>query len=178
MTIGTNYKELVDECVKQSKKIEYLPYGLICFQIDINTGKALQTCRCSNICWNSFFLSLVDEEYSREQFFRFKKHMLWEFLGFKAFREYPRGGWFRMDRDTGPVIFGLGGTATGFSVAGAVWSKDEQLANSLLKPFELLGVSTTKGDQRRYIAIPIVGDAIMLAMKTACQWRPLWKESK
>lgn len=175
MTLGTDYKELVDEWVEQSKRIEYPPYGLIVFQIDINTGKPLQTCRGSNIGWNSFFLPLVDEEYAKVQFERFKKHMLCRFIGFAAFREYLQGGLFRMDRDTGPVIFGLGGTATGFSVAGARWSNDRELLTLLLRPFELLGVSVVRKDQKRYLALPVVADAIMLAMKTACRWRPLWK---
>ena len=175
MTMGTDYKKLVDEWVEQSKKIEYPPYGLIVFQIDINTGKPLQTCRGSNIGWNSFFLPLVDEKYALVQFERFKKHMLRRFIGFSAFKEYPHGGLFRIDRDTGPVIFGLGGTATGFSVAGARWSNDRELLTLLLRPFELLGVSVVKGDQKRYLALPAVADAIMLAMKTACRWRPLWK---
>ncbi len=175
MTIGTNYKKLVDEWIEQSKKIEYPSNGLIVFQIESKIGKPLQACRGSNIGWNSFFLPLIDEGYAKEQFERFKKNMLWHFLGIAAFREYPKGGWFNVDRDTGPVIFGLGGTATGFSVAGARWSKDRKLLTSLLRPFELLGVSITKGNEKRYLAIPVVGDAIMLAMKTACKWRPLWK---
>jgi hypothetical protein len=175
MTLGSNYKKLVDEWVQESKKIEYSPYGLIVFQIDIKTGQPLQDCRGSNIGWNSFFMPLVDESYAKVQFERFKKYMLHRNIGFAAFREYPQGGWFRMDRDTGPVIFGFGGTATGFSVAGAKWSNDKALLTLLLRPVELIGVSVTKGNERRYIAAPVVGDAIMLAMKTACRWRPLWK---
>jgi hypothetical protein len=177
MTIRTNYKELVDEWVEESKKIEYPPYGLIVFQIDINTGKPLQSSRGSNIGWNSFFLPLVDEEYARLQFERLKKHMLFRLPGIAAFREYPEGGWFVMDRDTGPVILGLGGTATAFSVAGARRSKDEALLTGLLRPLELFGVSASKDGQKRYLVLPVVADAIMLAMKTACKWRPLWKEA-
>jgi len=175
MALGTNYRKLVDEWVEESKKIEYPLYGLIAFQIDIQTGRPLQTCRGSNIGWNSFFMPLVDEAYAKVQFERFKKYMLRRYIGFAAFQEYPRGGWFKMDRDTGPVIFGLGGTATGFSVAGARWSNDSELLTLLLRPLELLGVSVTKSNERRYIAAPVVGDAIMLAMKTACRWRPLWR---
>lgn len=178
MTIGTNYKKIVDEWVEESKRLECSPYGLIVFQIDIRTGKPLQACRGSNIGWNSFFLPLVDEEYAKVQFERFKKHMFRHFIGFAAFKEYPSGGWFRADRDAGLVVFGLGGTATGFSVAGARWTNDKNSLSSLLRSIELLGVSVTKGDEKRYLATPIVGDAIMLAMKTACRWRLLWKESR
>ncbi len=178
MTLGTDYKGLVDEWVEQTKRIEWQPYGLIVFQIDSFQGVPLQTCRGSNIAWNSFFLPLVDEEYAKVQFERFNRRMLRRFIGFAAFKEYPRGGLFRMDCDTGPVVFGLGGTATGLAVAGARWSKDKDMLTLLLRSVELLGLKVTKADQRCYLSAPPVADAIMLAMKTACGWRPLWKENK
>ncbi|UCC95263.1 MAG: hypothetical protein JSW40_00520 [Candidatus Omnitrophota bacterium] len=178
MTLRTNYKRLIDEWVEQSKKIEYPPYGLIVFEIDIKTARPLQTTRGSNIGWNSFFLPLIDEEYAQVQFKRFKKHMLRQCIGFAAFKEYPQGQWFRADRDTGPVIFGLGASATGFSIAGARWTNDESLLTALLRSIELFGISITKGNQRKYAVAPVVGDAILLAMKTACRWRPLWKNPK
>jgi len=175
MTLDTDYSDLIDEWILQSKLLEAKPYGLIVFQINSFTGEPFQSCRGSNIAWNSFFLPLVDEEYADEQFERFREFMLRRIPGFATFKEYPEGNLFKMDCDTGPVIFGVGGTATGFSVAGARWTKDERLLTELLRSVELLGTSVTKGDMRRYIVSPIVGDAIMLSVKTACRWRPLWK---
>jgi hypothetical protein len=172
MTLGVKYKTLVDEWVEQSKRLEQSPAGLIAFQIDSESGIPLQTYRGSNIAWNSFFMPLVDENYAKDQFEKFKQNMLRRITGFAAFREYPKGGLFRMDCDTGPVILGLGGTATGFSVAGARWTDDKDLLSSILRSVEILGMSVTKGDARRYLAVPVVGDAIMLAMKTAGKWRP------
>jgi len=178
MTLGTNYDGLVDEWVQQSKKIEWQPYGLVVFQIDSETGEPLQTCRGANIAWNSFFLPLVDRDYAKIQFDRFKKNMLRRFAGFAAFKEYPKGDLFRVDCDTGPVILGMGGTATGFSVAGAKSTKDHKLLTELLRSIEIVGVSVSKGKERRYLLGPAVADAIMLAVKTACEWRPLWKSEK
>jgi hypothetical protein len=175
ITIGTNYKELVNEWVQQSKQIEDKPYGLIAFQIDSVTGKPLQSCRGSHIGWNSFFMPLIDAEYAGIQFQRFKKFMLFKMPGLAAFKEYPKGNFFRIDCDTGPVIFGLGGTATGFSVAGARWSLDKRLLTDLLRTIEMFGTSVKKKNMKKYIVSPVVGDAIMLAMKTACPWRPIWK---
>ncbi len=174
MTLKTDYGRLIQEWIEQSKLIEMQPYGLIVFQLDSVTGKPVQTCRGSHIGWNSFFMPLVDEQYAGIQFQRFKKYMLRRFPGFAAFKEYPVGNLFRMDCDTGPVVFGIGGTATGFSVAGARWTRDKPLLSGLLRTVELLGTSVTKNNMRKYIVAPIVGDAIMLAMKTACRWRPLW----
>jgi hypothetical protein len=178
ISLGTDYRSLVGEWVEQSKLIEWQPYGLIVFQIDSVTGQPLQSCRGSHMGWNSFFLPLVDEAYAKLQFQRFRANMLQNYPGISAFREYPKGRWFAMDCDTGPVIFGLGGTATGFSVAGARWTRDFRLLTRLLRPVELLGVSVTKDNLRRYVALPIVVDAIMLAMKTAVEWRQLWRSKQ
>jgi hypothetical protein len=104
--------------------------------------------------------------------------MLRRFAGFAAFKEYLQGDLFKMDCDTGPVILGLGGTATGFSVAGARWTKDQKLLTELLRSIEMVGVSVSKGKERRYLVGPSVADAIMLAVKTACEWRPVWKSEK
>jgi len=173
MTLGTNYKALVDEWVVETRKLEDSQNGLVVFQIDIQTGMPLQSSRGSNIGWNSFYLPLVDKEYAQEQFEKFKKHMLRRVLGFAAVKEFTQGKWFAVDRDAGPVVFGLGASATGFAVAGARWAKDGKLATGLLRSVELLAVSAGKGNQKKYLVSPIVGDAIMLAMKTACPWRPL-----
>ncbi len=175
MTLETNFRTLIDEWVAQSKKLEQSPAGLIAFQIDSESGIPLQTYRGSNIAWNSFFMPLVDENYAKDQFEKFKQNMLRRIIGFAAFKEHLKGGLFRMDCDTGPVILGLGGTATGFSVAGARRTNDILLLSSLLRSVEILGMSVTKKNEKRYLAVPVVGDSIMLAMKTACRWRPLWK---
>lgn len=108
MTLNTDYNQLVDEWIEQSKKIEYPSYGLTVFQIDITTGKPLQTCRGSNIGWNSFFLPLVDEEYASAQFERFKKYMLRRYIGFAAFKDLVRivkdGSEFKIDSNYMPII--------------------------------------------------------------------------
>lgn len=174
MALKADHSKLISEWVEQSKLIQAQPYGLIVFQIDSITGQALQECRGSHIGWNSFFLPLIDEKYADIQFQRLKKYMLRRIPGFAAFKEYPKGNLFNMDCDTGPVILGLGGTATGFSVAGACWSADKRLLSELLRTIEMVGTSVTKKNMKRYILSPVVGDAILLAMKTACRWRPLW----
>lgn len=173
MTLGTKYAALLNEWIEQCKKLEDPQTGLIVFGMDITSGKPRQTARGSHAGWNSFYLPLVDEAYAALQYNRFKKFMLRRFIGFAGFKEYANGTLFWMDRDAGPVLFSIGVSATGFAVAGAQREGDRALKSDLLRSVELLGVSVTKGDERRYVASPIVGDAIMLAMKTACPWKPI-----
>lgn len=174
MTLGKAYEKTINEWIEQTKKIEDPDFGMIPFQIDSETGKPMQTFRGSNMGWNSFFLPLIDESYAKVQFERFRKKMVAHLPGFAAFREFPSGYFFGADRDSGPIIFGLSATATGFSVAGARHMNDQKLFSGLLRTIEIFGVSVTKNNERHYLTMPIVSDAMMLAMKTATNWRPLW----
>lgn len=174
MTLGKNYEKTVNEWTEQTKKIEDPKLGMIPFQIDSETGKLIQTFRGSNMGWNSFFLPLIDESYAKIQFERFRKKMATRLPGFAAFKEYPSGHFFGADRDSGPIIFGLSATATGFSVAGARHANDQALFSGLLRTIEIFGVSVTKNNEKHYLTMPIVSDAMILAMKTATNWKPLW----
>lgn len=175
MTLGTNYDQLINEWLEQTKKLEDKNSGLIVFQVESQTGVSLQTYRGSHAGWNSFFLPLIDQTYAKNQFKKFEKEMLIQFPGLSAFKEYPHTILFTIDRDSGPVFFGIGTTASGFSIAGARYEKDRMLLAGLLRLVELFGVSVTKGNERHYLTAPVVSDSIILAMKTATSWRPLWK---
>ncbi|MDP2653468.1 MAG: hypothetical protein Q8Q08_05485 [Candidatus Omnitrophota bacterium] len=175
MVSSPRYENLIEEWVSETRGLEVGPYGLVTFQIDTLTGRPLQASRGSNNGWNSFYLALVDEPYAREQFLKIRKFLLKRAGGFAFVREYPSGHSFAGDRDTGPVVGGIGATATAFTIAGAIREKDVGLRNDLLRSIELAGTTMTRDGQRRYAAAPIVGDAIILAMKTARSWRPLWK---
>jgi hypothetical protein len=174
MTLGKKYEKTVNEWIEQTKKIEDQDFGMIPFQIDSETGESMQTFRGSNMGWNSFFLPLIDESYAKVQFERFRKKMTARLPGFAAFKEYPSGHFFGADRDSGPIIFGLSATATGFSVAGARHANDQRLFSGLIRTIEIFGMSVTKNNERHYLTMPIVSDAMILAMKTATNWKPLW----
>ena len=173
-TSGTDHSKVINEWLEQTKKVEDPTSGLVVFQIDVQTGKPIQTYRGSNISWNSFFLPLIDQKYATEQFKKIKKKMIVQVPGFAAVREYPDLTLFGGDRDSGPVLFGLSPSATGFAVAGARNTNDGALLSSLLRSIELAGITVTKSYERHYLSAPIVSDAIMLAMKTTHSWKPLW----
>lgn len=174
--LGESYSGLIQEWITKTKKLAQTSSGLVPFRIDTFTGKPVQFARGSNNGWNSFFLPLIDPVFAREQFFLLKKLYGKEALGFGVVKEFPSGHWFTMDCDTGPVIFGLGATASAFSIAGAERFGDDVFRTQLLRSFELLATTITQGSRRRYAVTPVLGDAILLAMKTACPWQPLWKK--
>ncbi len=85
-------------------------------------------------------------------------------------REFPLGREGHGDVDSGPVIFELSTSGTGFALAGARYTKDTELLAGILYTSELAGFTLQWGGQRWYLTAPLVGDAIMLAMKTVTPW--------
>lgn len=68
----------------------------------------------------------------------------------------------------------LGTSGKGFAVAGARLTKDPRLLTRLLRTGEFFGFTIHGFTGRRYLMAPLVGDAILLAMKTAMPWNPRW----
>jgi hypothetical protein len=87
---------------------------------------------------------------------------------FGAIKEYPKmysneSG----DIDSGPVIFGLGMSATGFIISGAKLFKDDQFFGQLCSVVYLTGVPEKSTSNFRFTFGDKIGNSIMFAMLTA-----------
>lgn len=134
-------------------------------------GRGWGVGRGSYAGWNSFYMPFFDTAFASEQFQRLKASMVSDLpFSAKGILEYPRGVDGSGDVDSGPVVFGLSTSGTGFALAGARHAHDAELFQGLLITAETVGTSIEIGGRRRYLLAPLVGDAIMLAMKTARVW--------
>lgn len=127
-----------------------------------------QPARGSGAAWNSFYLPFVDEAFAAEQSDR-----TWATFGDTALggwlhgiREWPEGVESGGDVDSGPLVMGVSPSATGFALADATLRGREAQQRGILRTAELVGV-TWSG---RYLAAPLVGDAIVLAARTMTRW--------
>jgi hypothetical protein len=143
--------------------------GLLVHSLDMN-GQPTQAARGCSTSWCSFFLPIMDPVFAKDQYANMLTHLGDRSLGVWGIREYPRqaAGWG--DVDSGPVVFGLGTSATGFAFGGARWQNDTRWLNRLAFTTELVGSSFQWNGQRRYLLCPLVGDAIMLTMRTMTPW--------
>lgn len=170
LTTGANYSQSIKAWLNQTRKQLLDPAtGLIRPWIDIN-GNPSGPPRGSYAAWTIYYLNWADPPFALDQYRRLKANFAVQLpLGLAALREYAPGYNGPADIDSGPVIFGLSTSGTGFIIAGARLSQDTAYLQGLVTTAELAG-STIGYGERRYLLAPLVGEAIMLAMKTACTW--------
>lgn len=133
-------------------------------------GRPVPEGRGSGAGWNTFFLFYADPEFAAAEFARLKAGYYKELpLGLGAIREWPKGQNKAGDVDSGPVILGLSPSATGFAVSGARVSHDQAMFRRLMRTAEVVGC-TIGGQRTHYLCAPLVGESIMLAMRTTTPW--------
>lgn len=119
-----------------------------------------------------YYLTFVDKEFARDQYEKLKVHFLQRKLitGFKEY--YDRRCWLGMDIDAGPIICNLSPTGTAFGVGSVTFFEDWDLRKSMLKTGEIAGTTWRSQGKSHYLLadMALVGEAIMLAMRTATEW--------
>jgi hypothetical protein len=127
--------------------------------------------RGSYTTWNIFYLIQVDLDFAKNQSELVKKYFFKKLTSnICGIREFVHGHNGIGDIDSGPVIFGLSTAGTGFGLATASLMNDINLQSCLLSTAEIVGTTFALDDKRRYLIAPLIGDAIVLAMRTATHW--------
>jgi hypothetical protein len=139
--------------------------GLLYQSLSPRDGHPTDSPRGSGSALSAAFLQYVDPVLARELARQVQRQLGVTTLGFGAVREVPRGASLRMDIDSGPVIFGRGVSATGFSIAAARVAGDERWFRSLVRTAHTVG-GPRPGRGRWYLTGGSLGNAILLAMFT------------
>lgn len=119
-----------------------------------------------------YYLTFIDKEFARDQYEKLKVHFLQRrpITGFKEYHD--RRCWLGMDIDAGPIICNLSPTGTAFAVGSVTYFEDWALRKRLLKTGEIAGTTWHRKGKSHYLLadMALVGEAIMLAMRTATEW--------
>ncbi len=144
--------------------------GVLAFHPGKSPGSKVS--RSSGAGWTNFYLYYADPRFAREQARLTKKHFRNRALLFTGMTEFPGGGIMDIgDLDSGPLVLGFSPAGTGFAAAGARFTGDRRLARELLRSAEFAGFTIQWNGERRYLLAPLVGDAILLAMRTTVAWQ-------
>jgi hypothetical protein len=141
--------------------------GMIYQAGDPATGQPRGPARASHTALAVYALSFAAPELSRDLFAALQRSQHASFVGFGAIREDAPGKSGSSDIDSGPVVLGVGVSATGFTLAGARIHGDRALYTELYRTAELFGAPRKSGEGRRFVSGGPLGDAILLAMLTA-----------
>lgn len=152
------------------QKLLDAPTGMIVPWLD-GSGEPQGRPRGSYLTWNIFYLMQVDRSFAHQQAQLVRRLLVGKLpFGACGVREYLRGVSGKGDIDSGPVIFGLSTSGTGFGLAAAKILEDLGLQKCLLRTAEIVGSTVEWESSRSYLLAPLIGDAIMLAMRTARTW--------
>jgi hypothetical protein len=138
--------------------------GMLFQSLDPVSGRAVDAPRGSGTALASYFLGFVDRAASERLY---RSLILERRAGMGGFREYPIGMSGSGDIDSGPVIAGLGVSASGFGLAGARMHGDEHAWRSILRTANAVGLPRQDARGFWYRTGGAIGNAILLAMTTA-----------
>lgn len=119
---------------------------------------------------NCYFLSLINESFARSQY-DILKTQFWKSGLISGLKEYrDRSNFWGLDIDAGPILFGLSPSGTAFFAGSATIFGDTQTRGMILRTAETAGSTIKLGKERHYLLanIALVGESIMLAMRTNC----------
>lgn len=140
--------------------------GLLIQAVDPLSGQPIDAPRGSGTTLGLFALHYADAALAEALYGGVKKSLARRWLGFGAVREYPEGVAGSGDIDSGPIIFGYGFSATGFTIAGARRYGDEDYFRRLVASAHLCGAPMPRMDGSEFISGGPLGNAILFAMLT------------
>lgn len=140
--------------------------GLLIQRVDGESGAPADVPRGSGTALASYFLSFSHPRLSRALYRALRRTLSRQFLGFGAVREYPPRVSGRGDIDSGPVLLGVGLSATGFAIAPARIHRDAATFRRLVATATLFG-APRGGRALTFLTGGPLGNAILFAMLTA-----------
>ena len=165
----TTYAIFLQNWIKRCKADYIDPESGLLFQaVEGHLGRPIDKPRTSGTALGAYFMSFTDKTFAKELYQSLKNCCGHTIAGFGAVDEYPpnveaKGG----DIDSGPVLFGLSFSGTGFAIASAKIHKDKEFFTALYGTAYLVGAPFDNSQGRYFVTGGPLGNAIMFAMLTA-----------
>ncbi|MCB0654090.1 MAG: hypothetical protein KDC85_22615 [Saprospiraceae bacterium] len=146
------YHAFISDWLKKVKLHLDPKTGLIPHAVNSRTNTVLTGARGSSQSLMNVFLPEIDTAFAKQQFEIYRSVFLDFRLGLPGIREYPPGQVSGMgDIDSGPVIWGIGGSASIVGIRTMAVHKDLELHAGLRNSVEGFGVPLTFGGKKRYL---------------------------
>lgn len=170
---GTDHSRAVDRPLAHFIQAWADPVsGLLYQAVDAQSNQPAERARASGTAFAATMLGFAERDISARLYATVKTSCADSLLGFGYINEYPDGQTGHGDVDSGPVIFGISPSATGFLIGAARASADRETYLRLYRTAHLMGTPTDWDGQRTYVTGGPVGNAILFAMLTARPHQP------
>ena len=93
----------------------------------------------------------IDSVFAKDQMGKYKKHFIEYKFGLPAVREYPIGMDSQGDVDSGPVILGIGTSATTVAIRAMTENKESEFYVPIRNGIEAFGFPNSFGTGKKYI---------------------------
>lgn len=140
--------------------------GLLFQSLDPHDGGPLDDPRASGTTLAAMLLGHGEEEVSRGLYESARATCAGSLLGFGFVREHPFGRSGPGDIDSGPLIFGISPSATGFLMAPARRFGDREQFVAMHRTAHLMGAPVARDGRRGYVTGGPLGNALLLAIFT------------
>jgi len=130
---------------------------MIPHKVDSETAKTIEGARGCSIGLSLRMLAEIDTAFGFEQFNLAKTNFITTKFGLPAVREYPQGKFGIGDVDSGPVILGVGFSATIVMIGTMSMYNDKVLADQQYKTIHAFGFATQNNQEKKYLfgALPM-----------------------
>lgn len=124
---------------------------MIPHKTDAETGQTIEGTRGCSIGLSLRMLGEIDPAFGKEQYDLAKANFITTRFGLPAMREYPEGTLGLGDVDSGPVILGVGFSATIVMIGTMSMYNDAVLADQQYKTIHAFGFETGNKDEKKYL---------------------------
>jgi hypothetical protein len=164
---GTDHRAVVDGALAAMRaRCTDGSSGLLYQRVDSATGQPRDGARASGTAMAAFALGYAGRAAALPWSNAIARQ--WRtVLGFGGVREYPDGATGGADIDSGPVILGLGVSASAFALAVARRDGDAVRYRSIFASAWLFGLPAEQGGALRFVAGGPLGDVLLFAVLTA-----------
>ncbi|MCE9610655.1 MAG: hypothetical protein K8R23_10720 [Chthoniobacter sp.] len=122
------------------------------------------------LSWSALYMAQFAPDAAAELYCRSRMQYFKTVLGCGGFREWPVGSDHGMNADSGPILFGIGVSASGLGVGPARLFKDYEKYTQMMRAASVCGAPTVLGPERKYRFSPLLGEAILFHGETAVPW--------
>lgn len=164
---GVSHHRVLAHWAERVKRVQIdAASGLVIQRMGASSGKPHDAPRGSGTGLAAYFAGFADRRTAQLLADGLFKHES-TFFGFGAIREYASGHHGRGDVDSGPVIFGVSVSATGFALAPARAFGKEDSFERIYRTTHLFGMPFSSAGRTRFTTGGPIGNALLLAFLTS-----------